>query len=253
MIYLLSRALRYFLCSLFLLLPISFAYSEQHLEVLTENWPPFNYEKEGEVVGFATEIVKATLDNAGLAYTIRLGVWKGIYDKVLSQNDVLVYTITRTKERENLFDWIGPFAKREQSLFKLKSRQDIKIDKLDDARKYLIGLQEGDAITNDLIQNGFSEEAKNLYIFDKRILAYRSLFAGRVDLVTGHDITVKYQLALEDLPYDEVEKAYEFDVKSGFYMAFKKNSNPELVAQVRAGFEELKASDQLNKIVQKYH
>lgn len=252
MLYLLPRKIQYFLCAVSLMLPTSFAYSEQHIEVLTENWPPFNYEKDGEVVGLATEIVEATLNKAGLNYTIRLGVWKGVYDKALSQNDVMIYTITRTKQREDLFDWIGPFAKREQSLFKLKSRQDIKIDKLDDARKYLIGLQEGDAITEDLLQKKFSEEAKNLQIFDKRILAYRSLFAGRVDLVTGHDITVKYQLMLEGLPYAEVEKAYEFDVDSGFYMAFKKGSNPALVARVRASFKEIQSSDQLNKITQKY-
>jgi polar amino acid transport system substrate-binding protein len=186
------RARRVLLSVLLIMLPMGLVYGEQRLVVLTENWPPFNYEKDGEVVGFATEIVKATLKNAEIDYDIRLGVWKGVYDKVLSQHDILVYTITRTKPREDLFDWIGPFAPREQSLFKLKSRKDIKLTKLDDARKFLIGLQDQDAITQDLIQAGFSEDAKNLHVFSKRILAYRSLFAGRVDLVTGQDITVRY-------------------------------------------------------------
>jgi ABC-type amino acid transport substrate-binding protein len=57
---------------------------------------------------------------------------------------------------------------------------------------------------------------------------------------------------LEDLPYDQVEKAYDFDVSGGFYMAFKKGSNPDLVARVRAGFEVLKASDEFEEIVKKY-
>ncbi len=244
--------IRFFLKVSIFMLSMDLVFAEQRIEVLTENWPPFNYEQDGKVVGLATEIVEATLKNAEISYTIRLGVWKGVYDKVLSQNDVLIYTITRTELRENLFDWIGPFAKREQSLFKLKSRHDIKIDKLDDARNYLIGLQEGDAITQDLLQLGFSEKANNLQIFDKRILAYRSLFAGRVDVVTGHDVTIKYQLKLEDLPYEEVEKVYDFDVDGGFYMAFKKGSNPELVARVRKSFEAFKSSEKFMHIIKKY-
>lgn len=180
-----SQTIRFYLCALLLSLPAGLVFGQQRLLVLTESWPPYNYEENGRVIGFATEIVEAALQNAALDYTIRLGVWKGVYDKVLSEKDVLIYTITRTKSREDLFDWIGPFAKREQSLFKLKSRKDIKIDKLGDAKKYLIGLQEGGVITHDLMQEKFSEDTKNLQIFDKRILAYRSLFAGRVDLVTG--------------------------------------------------------------------
>lgn len=243
--------LRKGLC-LYIILQAGMVYGEQPLEVLTENWPPFNYQEDRKVKGFATEIVEATLENAGIDYRIRLGVWKGVYKKALSQNDILIYTITRTKIREDLFDWIGPFAKREQSLFKLKSRQDIHINSLDDARKYLIGLQDQDAITQDLIQKGFSEEANNLKLFSKRILAYRSLFAERVDLVTGQEMTVRYQLLLEDLPYDRVEKAYDFDVNDGFYMAFKKGSNPKLVARVRKSFEHLMLSPQFKRIEKAY-
>lgn len=58
---------------------------------------------------------------------------------------------------------------------------------------------------------------------------------------------------LDGLDFDVVEKAYEFDVDSGFYMAFKKGSNPALVTRVKAGFEALKLSDQFNNIIQKYH
>lgn len=227
-------------------------YGNDQLEVLTENWPPFNYLKDDKVTGFATEIVEATLKNAKIDYVIRLGVWKGVYDKVLAEKNILIYTITRTKQREDLFDWIGPFAQRQQGLYKLKNRQDIKIEHLDDARKYVIGLQDKDAITQDLLQEGFSEKAKNIQLFGKRILSYRSLFAGRVDLVAGMDITIKHQLMLDNLPYNKVEKAYAFDSDEGFYMALKKGSNPSLIMRIKASFENLASSGQLKEIINRY-
>lgn len=246
------------LCALFFASTSGYAASalgytvENPLEVLTENWPPFNYERDGRVSGLSTEVVKATLERAGIPYTIRLGIWKPLYERALNEHNVLIYTITRTAAREGHFEWIGPIAERQQNLFKLKGRDDIVINSLEDAKRYRIGVQAEDAITQDLIAKGFDPEGGNFQLFSKRVLAYRMLFAGRVDLVTGHDITVKYQLELEGLPYDNTEIAFEIEAEGSYYMALKKGSDPALVKAIKQAFQQIQDTGVFFRIKSKY-
>lgn len=219
--------------------------SPDTLTVLTEHWPPFNYKVDGEMTGFGTDVVKATLNHAGIDYHIRSGVWEGVYDWALKENNVLIYTISRTPLREDLFEWIGPFADRQQNFIKLKSRNDIEIKSLEDAKQYRLGLQEEDAIAQDLFSWGFDRNSENLVLVKKRVLLFRMLFAGRIDLITGHDITVKYQLELEGLPYSDIEYVYPIDVEGAYYMALKKGSDPNLLARLRNSFAALEKSGEI--------
>lgn len=222
------------------------------LTVLTENWPPFNYEIDGKITGFGTEVVEATLNNAGIKYQLRSGVWKGVYDWALKEDNVLIYTISRTAIREDLFEWIGPFTDRQQNFIKLKSRADIEVRSLEDAKRYRLGLQEEDAIAQDLFSWGFDRHSENLVLVNKRVLLFRMLFAGRIDLITGHDITVKYQLELEGLPYSEIEYVYPIDVEGAYYMALKKGSDPDLLARLRDSFSIIEQSGKLEILKAKY-
>jgi len=228
------------------------SYAEEPLEVLTEHWPPFNYTEEGELTGFGTEVVRGTLKEAGIDYVIREGIWKGVYERALNEKNIMIYTISRTEMREPLFEWIGPFSNREQNFFKLKSRDDIQINSLEDAKRYRVAVQEADAIAQDLLAWGFSEASGNLMMFSKRVLTYRMMFAGRVDLVTGQDIVVKHHLRLDGLPYEDVALAYKIAVKGGYYMAFSKGSDPALVERVRAGFKRFRASYDFSNLEHKY-
>lgn len=128
----------------FLTLWASASQANQVLEVLTESWAPFNYEKDGKITGYSTEVVEAVLQEVGIPFQIRMGVWTGIYQKALDEPNQLIYTISRIPEREDKFNWIGPIADRQQALYKLKQREDIQVDTLEDVKKYRLVLQESD-------------------------------------------------------------------------------------------------------------
>ena len=92
---------------------VSFAQAGQKLEVLTEDWAPFNYQNNGKITGFSSEVVKAVLNEAEIPYQIRMGVWKGVYSRALSEPNILIYTISRTAEREDKIslDWADSGSK----------------------------------------------------------------------------------------------------------------------------------------------
>jgi len=43
----------------------------QDIQVVTEDWRPYNYEENGVIKGLGTEIVEATLNEAKLPYKVK--------------------------------------------------------------------------------------------------------------------------------------------------------------------------------------
>ncbi|MDJ0884629.1 MAG: hypothetical protein QNJ48_10730 [Desulfobacterales bacterium] len=123
------KAMQTIILSLAFVLFCSPAYGDRQLLIPTEEWPPYNFMKDGEVVGLSTDLVKkAVLARAEI--NCRLEVWprKRAYTTTLKQPYTLLYTTSRTAQREHLFKWIGPLYPRQLHLFKLKSRKEIRID-----------------------------------------------------------------------------------------------------------------------------
>ncbi|MBN7818761.1 substrate-binding periplasmic protein [Bowmanella yangjiangensis] len=79
-------------------------------QLVTEHFPPFNYQQQGNLTGFSTELLKRMMEDNQLAYQIALYPWARAYQIVLDSPHTLIYSIGRTKEREDAFYWVGPLA-----------------------------------------------------------------------------------------------------------------------------------------------
>lgn len=156
------------------------------ITVVTEDWKPYNYMEGDKIVGFSTEIVEAVLQKAKVSFTLQLYPWSRSYKMALEEQNVLIYTIARTGERENLFKWVGPFAPRLVYLFKLKKRADIVLNTLEDAKKYKIGVVRDDATTQLLLQNGF-EVNTQLDIVPTEDINQRSYLPGGLTLLPARN------------------------------------------------------------------
>ncbi len=236
----------------FLVLAISPAQAEQELEVLTENWAPFNYEKDQKVTGYSTEIVEAVLAEAKIPYKIRLGVWKGVYLRALDTPNVLIYTITRTADREDKFHWIGPIADRKQSLYKLKTRSDIQATELEHVKNYRLVLQEEDAIVTFFLDRGFTEDSPNFNLFPKKVKGLKMLYADRVDIIPAHPLSIKHDLTTQGYDPQEVIRVLDLDVGGAYYMAFSKGSDKALISKTQSAFDRLQKNGTIQAIRASY-
>ena len=111
----------------------------QTITVVTEHAPPLSYLKNDQIVGAATEIIEMVLENENINYHISLYPWARAYSMAFKEN-VLIYPISRTVEREKLFKWVGSVYEIQYYFFKLKKRKGIKVFNLEDAKKYQIGV-----------------------------------------------------------------------------------------------------------------
>ena len=87
------KALRNFALSL-LLAFITLPAKAEHITIVTEHLPPYNYLEDGEARGMSTEVVQAALDAAGHTYEIRFMPWARAYQIALTKPNTL-----RTEER----------------------------------------------------------------------------------------------------------------------------------------------------------
>lgn len=51
---------------------------------------------------------------------------------------MLFFLTTKSKQRENLFKWVGPISSMEIRFFKNAFREDLTINSLEDAKKSLL-------------------------------------------------------------------------------------------------------------------
>ncbi len=223
----------------------------QSLEIVTENYPPYNYEENGHVTGFSTEVVEAVVQKAGIQGTPRVYPWARAYKMALHNENTLIYTITRNAEREDLFKWVGPLASRTIFLFKLKEREEIQIRSLNDAKSFKIGVVIDDAFSMGLIEEGFVV-GTHLEQVPREEQNIKKLFNGRIDLVGNVELYMAYTVKSLGLDFDKLEKVYEIQDNTAYFMALSKNTPDSIVERLQDAFDELLQDGTYDKIAEKY-
>ncbi|MBF0280813.1 MAG: transporter substrate-binding domain-containing protein [SAR324 cluster bacterium] len=239
---------------LFLTLNFTASVYAVEITVLTEEYAPFNYEENGKVTGFSTEIVEALMEKTKIypvGGKIEMYPWKRAYRRALEEKNVLIYTMTRTKKRENVFKWVGPIFPREVWLFKLKGRNEIKSDTLEEVKKHMTGVTDGVASTEELLRLGFTK-GENLEVVPSNLVNYRKFVNGRVDFMPTSELEMAFRLRNDGKSYAMVEKAYLLSGGLFYYLAFSKETDDRVVEQFQKAFEIIEQDGTLDKIKSRY-
>lgn len=222
---------------------------DMKIKIVTEDFPPYNYEESGKITGLSTKVVKAVLKELRINPEIKIYPWARSYKMALEQENVLIYSILRTTEREKLFKWIGKIASSEMYLFKLKERNDIKINSLGDAKKYTIGVTRETAPHQYLSEKGF--ELKE--VVNKDDLNIKKLVNGRIDLMPYYEAPFIHKLRNQGYDSNKFAKVYFIkDASEDLYMAFSKRTSNIIVDKFVQALERIKTNGNYDKIVKEY-
>ncbi|WP_022663896.1 substrate-binding periplasmic protein [Desulfospira joergensenii] len=228
------------------------------ISVLTTTWLPFAYEEKGEARGLSSEIVRAALDRAEIIADIEFNSWNRAIITAKARKNILIYPLMRIKEREGDFIWVAPIFNAKLSLFKLKTRKDITVKTLEDAKKYSIGVLKGAAMHQYLLSKGF-EDDKQLQIFYSNRKSIELLFRERLDLTAENPLVFSYEVKqlnlskTDPVPFsmDKVEELLPL-IESKAYMAFGKGSSQEYVLRLQTAIKDLEADGTIGTIFAKY-
>lgn len=233
-----------------LLLAVSLRVSaEPELKIVTETFPPYNFEVEGEARGMSTEVVQAMLRNAGLEAKIEFLPWARAYRLAQIEPNTLIYSIARIPEREHLFSWIGTVAPYWTSFYKLKANTELEINSLDDARPHRVGVSRADVIKTFLENRGFEQ----LEVASADNLAIRMLFFSRMDLLAFDESAIPIEAEKAGLDITMIERVFRIEaLSSELYVAIHPDSDPALVRKLRNGLKEVKESGEYKTIRSRY-
>ncbi len=222
------------------------------ITIVTENLPPFQINENDSIKGVRTEVVRAIADETGMKYKIEVYPWARAYKMALKKKNVLIYSLIRSPEREPLFKWIGKIGEVMGRLYKLKSRKDINLKILDDAKSYMIGVVRNDHTHLFLKSKGFVDK-QHLHVLPMMHLARKMLYKGRIDLMMDDEVIMAYsikKLGLSPSKYEEALVIPEF--LGEHYLAANPKTPNQLVNQFKEALKKIKKNGTYNQIMRKW-
>ena len=137
---------RYGMPRVLILLPLLLGFAAapaSALQLVTEEYPPFNYTENGKLVGLSSDVVVEMGRRAKVPMTFAVMPWPQAYDQAQMKQDTCIFSTARLENRERVFKWVGQLATNNWGLFALSGFKDP-VKTLADARPYRIG-----GVTND--------------------------------------------------------------------------------------------------------
>jgi len=233
---------------LLMLLPV--CCHAESIAVVTEHLPPYQIDGQGKASGFATELVRLTFAEAAIDYQISFQSWSRAYQLALRDANTCIYSMSRSPEREKLFQWIGELSYNSTAIYTMASRTDVQVNSLEDARRYVVAVTRDDVTHHYLLRHGFVE-GKNLYVLDG-IANMLPVLSGRrddIDLVIVNDTILRFRAQEAGLPPSQFRRLLVLpDLPLDFHLACSLKTPTATVAQLRAGLARLKADGRFYQI-----
>ena len=215
-------------------------------KIMTEEYPPFNYTDGGKITGLSTEVMFEIAKRIGHHTDIEVLPWARAYGLIQKKGGQILYSMTRTEAREDLFKWVGPVSANKWVLF-AKKGSGLSISSLEDAKKVKkIGAYKDDAAESFLKAEGFT----NLDSVVKDEQNVPKLMAGRIDLWIVGELQGIHKAKAKGVSGD-LEKV--LDVKdTQLYIAFSKDASDEDIAKWQKALDDMKADGSYDIILKKY-
>ena len=221
----------------------------QSIDIVTEEFPPFNYTENGEITGLNTKVIKEMFRRADINYSITSYPWSRAYSIAQEQPDSAIYTMSRKESREKLFRWVGPIITSQSYLFRLAKNTRVNVNSLEDAKQYRVAVVRDDVRHSFLGEQGFTED-DNLEVLRKYELGWEMLARGRVDLWAMPGQVARHLLEQQDIPYSAIEPVYALtEVSSALYhLGLQVNTADDIVQKLQGALDGMRSDGTLQKI-----
>ncbi|WP_426415399.1 substrate-binding periplasmic protein [Aestuariirhabdus sp. LZHN29] len=221
------------------------------LSLQTENFPPYNfaingsnYAKGNDVDGISVRIVREMFKRANIRQKVTLRFpWERIYKKAMEKEGFGVFSMVRSDEREPLFKWVGPLAPDEWVFF-ARDGSNIRLNSLEDARKYKIGGYKGDALTDYLLEQGFRVQQS---VADH--LNASKLASGKIDLWAANNYSGLFLANREKVT--GIKQVLTFD-KVDLYLGLNRETPDEVVQTLQSALDSIRNDGSLDNIINSY-
>ncbi|MFB2777940.1 substrate-binding periplasmic protein [Shewanella mangrovisoli] len=215
------------------------------LNIYTEEWAPISFSVDGKADGLAVQVVQEIQKRVNNQDPIKVVPWARGWKIMTEQANTVLFTMTRTPEREQLFSMIGPVAVGTTNFYALKNNQ-LNIRSIDDAKQAkAIGVYRSSVEEQLLMEHGLT----NLAPSSTPLLSAKQLMKRRIDLWCNANLTAPSILAEAGASIDDVKSLYTISANH-LYIAFSKGTPSEEIDKWKEALISIKADGTFAQI---YH
>ena len=224
--------------------------ADEPLLILTEQLYPLNYTANGEdheeVLGFATNLVVAVMEESGLDYELNMVPWARAMNSINNNPNVLVYCMSRSPIRGPSYQWIGEIWSAKIVLYGHRKRithlpldlEDLKILKVGTPRQ---------SVTRDYLKTFGFENIVTVKTMDSYL---RLLERGRIDLFPFLGFSVNMFARRQNFDLNNLISVVELtEIPLSLSLAASKTMNVHKVRRLQTAFSKVKRSGQYDEIM----
>ncbi len=228
-------------------------YMPGSIQLFTEMLAPNSYYvgsgAERKVVGSSIDIVNEIQKRNGYIDKINMSTWTDAYSTVLYLPNSALFATSRTPEREDLFQWVGPIDTYTTNFYTLTS-SGIKITTLDQAKALKsIATPKGWYSEDYLISQGFKNIVTTAVTAQDAI---NQLINGEVEALFLDDKATTWFLNNGNKPKDIFTKQFEAMNTKG-YIAFSLKTPKSVVDQWQANLNAMKSDGTFKTIWEQWY
>ena len=240
--------MRRFVLGLIASMLMALSASAQPLIILCENDPPAQFrDVEGNLTGYTVELVREIQKRVGNQDEIKMVPWARGYEMIQKYPDVVLFQMSRSAEREKMFNWVGPV---QELIYGFYSRADSKIalSSLEEAKKVRsIGVYRGDIRHQMLTEAGFA----NLVVSNENSVNIVQLMRGRIDLITAASTSYAREAISAGFKPSDLKLVLAFHTSQN-YLAMSKKMPKEVVDSWAIALESMRKDGSVEKLMSKY-
>lgn len=217
------------------------------LVLYSEENPPLNFTRNGQISGFSSELVHALVARSGDTVRIEMVPWTRGYTLVKQQANVGLFSTARTPEREALLQWVGPFTES-KTCFYSHLGAGVKVNSLAE-----VAAAGRFAVPREWYSHEFlvSHGLRNIYTVTTPGKMMLMFARRRIELIVASDTGLPALLAKEGMIPAQVERQLCF-MRHDPSLAFSLQTDAALVARWQSNLQALKDEGVYTRIYQRW-
>lgn len=211
------------------------ATSADCLDFYTEEAPPFSFTTQGKVTGYGVELVRALARRIGSNPSLTVLPWSRAYAMAQGKDEIGLFMMVRTPEREHLFQWVGP-VDTSTTGFYARRGSNLRLSSLDDARALDRILVPRDWYSHQLLKDaGF----RNLSPVDTPESMVRMVLYGRAQVMVTANVELPVLAAKVQAKPEDFTLLFTLNQVHD-YIAFSRTTPAAMVRQWQDALDRMK-------------
>jgi len=227
------------------------------IQIVTQSFAPLQWDNDGNPDGYVTNFMLTVFERVGERHPVTVGSfefmpWKRAMLTAQTTPGVMLFSLSRTPDREDKFLWLGEVSPYGQYLYQLGTKPKIDVETIADLKDHdvKIGVQDGGNMHHYLTELGLEKSGNLVPITDYK-QGIEMLYLERIDLLPLTGFLAEASACKQGYDGSLLQPVvFIEDLAKPLWAVFSRGTDPALTEAVREEMSVLKKSGYLDEITE---